>query len=58
MHAAIDFILTIDERLFALTETYGAWVYGVIFLVVFAETGLVVTPILPGDSMLFAAGAL
>ena len=58
MHAAIDFILKVDERLFALTETYGAWVYGVIFLVVFAETGLVVTPILPGDSLLFAAGAL
>jgi membrane-associated protein len=58
MHAAIDFILKIDERLFALTETYGAWVYGVIFLIVFAETGLVVTPILPGDSLLFAAGAL
>jgi membrane-associated protein len=58
MHAAIDFILKIDEHLFALTETYGAWVYGGIFLIVFAETGLVVTPILPGDSLLFAAGAL
>jgi membrane-associated protein len=58
MHAAIDFILKIDEHLFALTATYGAWVYGVIFLIVFAETGLVVTPILPGDSLLFAAGAL
>ena len=58
MHAVIDFILKIDERLFSLTETYGAWVYGAIFLVVFAETGLVVTPLLPGDSLLFAAGAL
>jgi len=58
MHAAVDFILKIDEHLFALTETYGAWVYGVIFLIVFAETGLVVTPILPGDSLLFAAGTL
>ncbi len=49
-----------DRRapLFSLTETYGAWVYGVIFLIVFAETGLVVAPILPGDSLLFAAGAL
>ena len=58
MHAAIDFILKIDERLFALAETYGAWVYGILFLVVFAETGLIVTPFLPGDSLLFAAGAL
>ena len=58
MHAVIDFILKIDERLFSLTETYGGWVYGVIFLIVFAETGLVVAPLLPGDSLLFAAGAL
>ena len=58
MHAAIDFILNIDERLFALAETYGAWVYGILFLIVFAETGLIVAPILPGDSLLFAAGAL
>ena len=58
MHAAIDFILKIDERLFTLTETYGGWVYGFIFLIVFAETGLIVTPFLPGDSLLFAAGAL
>ncbi|HEY7500870.1 MAG TPA: DedA family protein [Vicinamibacterales bacterium] len=56
MHAALDFILKIDEHLFYLAETYGAWVYGIIFLIVFAETGLVVTPILPGDSLLFAAG--
>jgi membrane-associated protein len=58
MHAVIDFVLKIDEHLFALTETYGAWVYGIVFLIVFAETGLVVTPILPGDSLLFAAGTL
>ena len=58
MHAAIDFILKIDEHLFALAETYGAWVYGILFLIVFAETGLIVAPILPGDSLLFAAGAL
>jgi membrane-associated protein len=58
MHAVIDFVLKIDERLFTLTETYGAWVYGIVFLIVFAETGLVVTPILPGDSLLFAAGTL
>jgi membrane-associated protein len=58
MHQLIDFILKIDEHLFTLTETYGGWVYGIIFLIVFAETGLVVTPILPGDSLLFAAGTL
>jgi membrane-associated protein len=56
MHAVLDFILKIDEHLFDLAHTYGAWVYGIIFLIVFAETGLVVTPILPGDSLLFAAG--
>jgi membrane-associated protein len=58
MHAVIDFVLKIDEHLFALAETYGEWVYGIVFLIVFAETGLVVTPILPGDSLLFAAGTL
>jgi membrane-associated protein len=58
MRAAIDFILKLDEHLFALTTEYGAWVYGLIFLIVFAETGLVITPFLPGDSLLFAAGAL
>jgi membrane-associated protein len=54
----VDFILHIDDHLFELTAQYGAWVYGIIFLIVFAETGLVVTPLLPGDSLLFAAGAL
>ena len=58
MHAVIDFILKIDERLFELTAQYGGWVYGIVFLIVFAETGLVVTPLLPGDSLLFAAGTL
>jgi membrane-associated protein len=58
MHWLIDFILKIDEHLFELAQTYGGWVYGIIFLIVFAETGLVVTPILPGDSLLFAAGTI
>jgi len=58
MQAALDFILKIDEHLFELTGTYGGWVYGIVFLIVFAETGLVVTPLLPGDSLLFAAGTL
>jgi membrane-associated protein len=58
MQAALDFILKIDEHLFEMTATYGGWVYAIIFLIVFAETGLVVTPFLPGDSLLFAAGTL
>jgi membrane-associated protein len=58
MAGLIDFILHIDVYLLDIVTTYGAWIYGVLFAVVFAETGLVVTPILPGDSLLFAAGAL
>ena len=58
MQSALDFILKIDDHLFDMTATYGGWVYGIIFLIVFAETGLVITPFLPGDSLLFAAGAL
>lgn len=54
----IDFILHIDDHLVALVGTYGAWTYAILFLIVFAETGFVVTPFLPGDSLLFAAGAL
>ena len=54
----IDLILHADVLLLELVKTYGAWVYGVLFAIIFAETGLVVTPILPGDSLLFAAGAL
>lgn len=54
----IDFILHIDQHLFELARDYGTWLYGILFLIVFCETGLVVTPFLPGDSLLFAAGAL
>jgi len=54
----IDFILHIDRHLLELFQQYGAWVYAILFLIVFCETGLVVTPFLPGDSLLFAAGAL
>ena len=48
----------LDETLLALVRDYGAWTYAILFLIVFCETGLVVTPVLPGDSMLFSAGAL
>jgi membrane-associated protein len=58
MESLIDLFLHLDTHLTAFVQTYGAWVYAVLFVIVFAETGLVVTPILPGDSLLFAAGAL
>lgn len=54
----IDFILHVDVHLAALTAEHGAWIYGVLFLIIFCETGLVVTPFLPGDSLLFVAGAI
>jgi membrane-associated protein len=53
----IDFILHIDRHLAGIIAQYGLWTYGVLFLIIFAETGFVVTPFLPGDSLLFAAGA-
>ena len=58
LHKFIDLFLHLDTHLGHLVEQYGSWVYLLLFLIVFCETGLVVTPILPGDSMLFAAGAL
>jgi membrane-associated protein len=54
----IDFILHIDKHLFDLCAMYGMWIYAILFLIVFCETGLVVTPFLPGDSLLFAVGSL
>jgi membrane-associated protein len=58
LETLISFVLHPDQHLAWLLEHYGSWVYGVLFLVVFAETGLVVTPFLPGDSLLFVAGTL
>lgn len=54
----VDFILHINVHLAELVAEYGVWIYLILFLIIFAETGLVVTPFLPGDSLLFAAGAL
>jgi len=58
MNALFDLLLHLDETLGMAVAAYGAWIYAALFLVVFLETGLVITPFLPGDSLLFAAGAL
>ena len=57
-HLFISFVLHIDDHLFELVEQVGAWLYGILFAIVFCETGLVVTPFLPGDSLLFASGTV
>ena len=58
IHGFIDVVLHLDKHLVDLLRDYHFWVYGILFAIVFAETGFVVTPFLPGDSLLFAAGAL
>jgi membrane-associated protein len=58
MSRLVDFLLHSDRHLLDFVTVYGSWVYGLLFAIVFAETGLVVTPFLPGDSLLFATGAL
>ena len=58
MHALIDLFVHLDAHLAELTISYGPWIYAILFAIIFAETGLVVTPFLPGDSLLFACGAL
>lgn len=54
----IDFVLHVDKHLQAFVQAYGAWVYALLFLIIFVETGLVVMPFLPGDSLLFIVGTL
>ena len=54
----LDFILHVDQHLAEFITNYGVWIYGILFLIIFVEIGLVVMPFLPGDSLLFAAGAL
>ena len=54
----LDFILHVDDHLLEFITNYGIWIYAILFLIIFVETGLVVMPFLPGDSLLFAAGAL
>lgn len=54
----IDLFLHLDKHLAGVIQDYGTWTYAILFLIIFCETGLVVTPVLPGDSLLFAAGAL
>jgi len=58
LNGVLDFLLHSDKHLLEFVHTYGNWVYGLLFAIVFAETGFVVTPFLPGDSLLFATGAL
>ena len=58
LHGLVDVVLHLDRHLVELLAQHGAWIYAILFAIIFAETGFVVTPVLPGDSLLFAAGAL
>lgn len=58
MTQLIDFVLHVDEHIVSLVNTFGGWTYGILFLVILVETGAVILPFLPGDSLLFAAAAL
>ncbi|HEV6965175.1 DedA family protein [Roseateles sp.] len=58
LHFLLDFILHVDQHLADFVQAYGAWVYALLFLIIFVETGVVVMPFLPGDSLLFVVGAM
>lgn len=58
MAELIDLLLNVDDYMLKIVETYGNWAYGILFLIIFVETGLVIWPFLPGDSLLFTAGAV
>ena len=58
MDFLLDFIFNIDRHLIEIVQTYHAWTYIILFLIIFCETGLIVTPFLPGDSLLFVSGAI
>src|SRR6185436_3343943 len=58
IHKLIDFVLHIDKHLREMSQDYGPWMYAILFAIIFVETGLVIMPFLPDDSLLFAAGAL
>lgn len=58
LHFLLDFILHVDQHLASFVASYGAWVYALLFLIIFVETGVVVMPFLPGDSLLFVVGAM
>ncbi len=58
MKEILDYFLHLDDQLVILVRDYGVWIYAILFLIIFCETGLVVTPFLPGDSLLFACGAV
>src|SRR5688572_32879668 len=55
---AFDMFMHVDQHLAEFADSYGVWIYALLFLIIFLETGVVVTPFLPGDSLLFAVGAL
>ena len=58
MEFILDFILHIDQYTISIVQDYHTWAYAILFIIIFCETGLVVTPFLPGDSLLFVAGAI
>ena len=58
LQSMVDFVLHIDVHMTEMVALYGVWIYAILFVIIFCETGLVVTPFLPGDSLLFMAGAL